>query len=111
MHKAIFIIQMKLEAKIIYRHPEYRMDDRMILDMIDYNKGTVEIEGKTYELNSNDFPTIDTDNPFILTEEEKLVVKKLKKSFEGSLRLNNHVRTLYSKGSIYSVSNSNHLHS
>lgn len=109
MHKAIFIIQLKLEAKIIYRHPEYKMNDRMILDMIDYDKGTVKIEGKTYKLNSNEFPTINPDNPFILTEDEKDVIKKLKKSFQNSLRLNEHVNILYSKGSIYKVANSNLL--
>lgn len=109
IHKAIFLIQMKLEAEIIYRHPEYGMNDRMLLDMIDYEKGTILVDGVEYALNSKEFPTIDPKNPFILTEEEKEIVDRLKRSFMNSLRLNDHVKLLYSKGSMYKVFNGNLL--
>lgn len=109
IHKAIFLIQMKLEAEIIYRHPEYGMNDRMLLDMIDYDKGTILVDGVEYALNSKEFPTIDPKNPFILTEEEKEIVDRLKRSFMNSLRLNDHVKLLYSKGSMYKVFNGNLL--
>lgn len=109
IHKAIFIIQMKLEAEIIYRHPEYGMNDRMLLDMIDYEKGTILIDGAEYMLNSNEFPTIDPENPFILTEKEKEIVARLKRSFMNSMRLNDHVKLLFSKGSMYKVFNGNLL--
>lgn len=109
IHKAIFIIQMKLEAEIIYRHPEYGMNDRMLLDMIDYEKGTILIDDVEYALNSNEFPTIDPENPFILTEAEKEIVARLKRSFINSMRLNDHVKLLFSKGSMYKVFNGNLL--
>ncbi len=109
IHKAIFIIQMKLEAEIIYRHPEYEMNDRMLLDMIDYEKGTILIDEVEYPLNSKEFPTIDPENPFILTEEEKSIIVRLKRSFMNSMRLNDHVKLLFSKGSMYKVFNSNLL--
>lgn len=109
MHKAIFIIQMKLEAEIIYRHPEYNMNSRMILDTINYEEGTILLEGQTYRLNSCDFPTIDPNNPFILTQEEKDVMERLISSFRNSDRLNDHISLLYSKGSMYQVFNSNLL--
>ncbi len=109
IHKAIFIIQMKLEAEIIYRHPEYEMNDRMLLDMIDYKKGTIMIDDVEYPLNSTEFPTIDPENPFILSEEEKSIILRLKRSFMNSMRLNDHVKLLYSKGSMYKVFNGNLL--
>ncbi len=109
MHKAIFIIQLKLEAEIIYRHPEYDMNDRMILDAIDYENNTIILDGIHYELNDGDFPTIDPTNPFIMSEEEQEVVKRLRKSFMNSLRLNDHVKVLFSKGSMYKVFNENLL--
>ncbi|MBR0576006.1 fructose-1,6-bisphosphatase [Proteiniclasticum sp. BAD-10] len=109
IHKAIFIIQLKLEAEIIYRHPEYGMNDRMILDMINYEAGTITLGDKEFPLNSKEFPTVDPENPFILTEGEKTVVDRLKRSFMNSLRLNDHVKLLFSKGSMYKVFNGNLL--
>lgn len=109
IHKAIFIIQMKLEGEVIYRHPEYDMADRMLLDRIDYEKGTLLLEGREYPLNATDFPTVDPKNPFVLTEEEKEIVSRLKRSFMGSMRLNKHVKLLYSKGSMYKIFNNNLL--
>lgn len=109
LHKAIFIIQMKLEAEIIYRHPEYEMNDRMLLDAIDYELGTITVDGRTYELNSTEFPTVDPANPFILTDKEKEVMERLRKSFMNSYRLNDHIRLLFSKGNMYRVVNGNLL--
>lgn len=109
MHKAIFIIQLKLEAEIIYRHPEYGMNDRMILDAINFEDKTILLDGETYALNDGDFPTIDSSNPFILTEEEREVVSRLRRSFMNSMRLNEHVKLLFSKGSMYKVFNENLL--
>ena len=109
LHKAIFIIQMKLEAEIIYRHPEYQMNDRMLLDMIDYENGTITLNGQVSKLNSNEFPTIDPENPFILSDGEKEIMARLRRSFINSYRLNDHIKLLFAKGSMYKVVNGNLL--
>ncbi|MBC8569878.1 fructose-1,6-bisphosphatase [Zongyangia hominis] len=109
MHKAIAIIQFKLEGQIIKRHPEYRMDDRMLLHRIDYEAGTIEIEGKRYPLTDCDFPTVDRDDPYALTEEEALLMRQLKSAFQHSEKLQRHVQFLYSKGSLYKCFNKNLL--
>lgn len=110
MHKAIAIIQFKLEGQIIKRHPEYDMDDRNLLEKIDYKNYTVEIEGKTYKLNDNSFPTIDINNPLELTDGEKELLNSLEASFKHSELLNRHVEFLYNNGSMYSCCNSNLLY-
>jgi len=110
MHKAISIIQFKLEAQVIKRHPEFKMDSRLLLDKIDHKNGTVTAYGKTYPLNDTNFPTVAPNNPFELTEQEKLVVEKLKLSFFNSQRLQRHARYLYSKGGMYLVYNDNLLY-
>lgn len=109
MHKAITIIQFKLEAQVIMRNPEFNMEDRKLLDKIDFKKMTVEIGNKTYKLNDEFFPTIDPENPFELTKEEEEVMDKIKYSFVNSPRLHSHVRFLFNKGSMYKVFNSNLL--
>ena len=109
MHKAISIIQWKMEAQIIKRHPEFMMDDRLLLDKIDLEKGTVRIEGVEYKMNDMNFPTIDPKDPFALSEEEQVVMDKVKTSFVNSEKLQKHVRVLYSKGSMYTIFNSNLL--
>ncbi len=109
MEKASAIIQFKLEAEIIKRHPEYEMEDRLLLDKIDYENGTIEINNRTYELLDMDFPTIDPENPYKLTPEEKDVVERLVKSFQNSEKLQKHINFLYSKGSIYKIYNQNLL--
>lgn len=101
IHKAISIIQFKLEGQIIQRNPHFEMDDRTILDKIDYEKGTVIIEGKEYSLLDNHFPTIDPENPFELTDAEKEVMSKLQDSFLRSEKLQRHITYLYNKGSMY----------
>lgn len=110
MHKAIAIIQFKLEGEIIKRRPHLGMEDRLLLDKINYEEGTIEIDGKTYELNDSKFPTINPDNPYELIPEERELVEKLKASFLNSSRLQKHVRFLFSKGSIYLKCNSNLLY-
>lgn len=110
MHKAIFVIQMKLEGQIIMDNPEFGMEDRLLLDKIDYTKGTVVIDDKSYPLIDCDFPTIDPNDPYKLTEEEALVVERLIKAFKGSDKLQKHIKFLYSKGGMYKIYNSNLLY-
>ena len=107
--QAAAIIQFKLEGAIIKKHPEYEMDDRLLLDKINYKKGKIHINGKTYDLVEDYFPTINPDNPYELSGKEKDVVKKLVKSFKNSEKLQRHIQFLYSKGNIYKVFNDNLL--
>ena len=109
MHKAISIIQFKLEAEIIKRRPEFEMDHRLLLDKVNYEEGTIELKGKTYKLKDNNFPTIDPKNPYKLTPREEMVIEKLATSFENSDKLQKHVEFLFSKGSIYLKTNGNLL--
>lgn len=109
MHKAITIIQFKLEHAIPLRHPEYDMEDRLLLDKIDYEKHTIDIEGKRYDLNVMTFPTVDPNEPWKLTEDEKTVIDKLRYSFMKSEKLQRHIRFLFAKGSMYLNYNSNLL--
>jgi fructose-1,6-bisphosphatase-3 len=110
MQKAITIIQFKLEGQIIKRRPHYDMQDRLLLDKIDYENGTIHLNGKNYDLLDTNFPTIDPENPYTLTPEEKYVVKRLNLSFANSSKLQQHVRFLFSKGSMYLVHNGNLLY-
>lgn len=107
MHKAISIIQFKLEGEIIQRRPEFNMADRLLFNHIDYEKGTINLYGKTYDLLDSHFPTVDPSDPYKLTTEERDLVDKLKSSFINSERLQKHVRFLYSNGSLYLKYNSN----
>lgn len=107
--KAISIILFKLEGQIVMRHPEYRMDDSMLLHKIDYERGTVTIEEKEYELNDMDFPTIDENDCYSLTPDEKILVKDLRKSFMESKTLRDHIEFLYANGSLYKCYNNNLL--
>lgn len=110
MHKAITIIQFKLEGAIIKRRPNYEMNNRLLLDKIDYEKGTINLSNKEYSLLDNNFPTIDPKDPYALTEEEQELVSKLITSFANSEKLQKHVSFLYSKGSLYLNVNSNLLY-
>ncbi len=110
MHKAISIIQFKLEGEIIKRRPHFRMDDRLLLDKINYEDGTINWYGKTFKLNDRKFPTIDPEDPYRLTKEERELVEKLKFSFLNSEKLQKHVRFLLSNGSMYLKYNSNLLY-
>lgn len=109
MHKAIAVIQFKLEGQVIMRNPEFNMDDRMYLDKIDYEKGTVRIGDKEYKMLDTDFPTVDPANPFALTEEEYKVMSRLQKGFMRCEKLQRHVRFLYAKGGMYKIYNGNLL--
>ncbi len=109
MHKAISIIQFKLEEKIIKRRPEFKLGHRLLLDKIDYEKGTIIIKGKEYKLKDSYFPTIDYKNPFKLTDEEEKLVEKLRVSFVNSDKLQRHITFLFSKGSMYLTYNKNLL--
>ena len=91
IHKAISVIQFKLEGSLIKKHPEYKMKDRLFLDKINYEKGTVLINGKEYVMNDKNFPTIDPKNPYKLSTEEAEIVERLKNSFLHSEKLNAHV--------------------
>lgn len=109
MHKAISIIQFKLEAQIIKRRPDFEMDDRMLLHHIDFNHGTINLNGKEYELNDTYFPTINPQDPYALTPEEEEIVEKLHNSFVGSEKLKRHMYCLFRNGCVYTVMNSNLL--
>ncbi|MBE9466733.1 MAG: fructose-1,6-bisphosphatase [Bacteroidetes bacterium] len=110
IHKAISIIQFKLEAQIIKRNPQFEMNDRLLLDKIDYEKGTIVLDGKTYKLNDTNFPTIDPKDPYKLTKEENEVINRLKFSFLNSEKLQKHIKFIFDKGSMYLVYNSNLLY-
>lgn len=110
MHKAITIIQFKLEAQLIKAHPEYNMDNRLLLDKIDYKRGKLILNGKEYPLTDAYFPTIDPNDPYKLTDEEQELMRRLRYSFVNSEKLRKHMRCLFSYGSIYLVRNSNLLY-
>lgn len=109
LHKAISVIQFKLEGQIIKEHPEYEMDGRLLLDKIDYKNKTVKIGDKLYPLNDVNFPTINPNRPYELTKEENEIINRLEESFKNSETLNKHIAFLYSKSSIYKCFNSNLL--
>lgn len=108
--QAISVLQFKLEGQLIARHPEYRMDDRRLLDKIDFEHGTVEIDGRSYTMNRSDFPTVDREDAYRLTSEEQEVLSELCRSFRNSGRLRRHVRFLCTKGSMYLCYNENLLY-
>ncbi|MCQ2251215.1 MAG: fructose-1,6-bisphosphatase [Bacteroidales bacterium] len=105
MHKAISIIQFKLEGQIIKRRPEYGMDSRNLLHLIDYEKGSIRIDGKEYQLKDKNFPTIDPEDPYKLSPEEEMLMTQLYHSFTRSEKLQNHLRCLYKHGSLFLVRN------
>lgn len=110
MQKAISIIQFKLEGQIVQRRPHYQMEDRLVLDKINYEKGTISIEGQEYELTDSYFPTIDPADPYALSPRERQVVERLRFAFVNSEKLQKHVRFLYAKGSMYLVVNNTLLY-
>ena len=110
MHKAISIIMFKLECAVIDRNPDFQMQGRDFLRRIDYAKGTVDIAGKEYPLRDTSFPTVDPDDPAALDPDEQLVLTKLVESFRQSEKLQQHVRFLYAKGSVYHIENGNLLY-
>jgi fructose-1,6-bisphosphatase III len=111
MHKAITIMQFKLEAQIIRRHPEYGMDDRTLLDCVDLARGTVLLAGTSYPLLDSNFPTLGTGDRAALTPAEQQVIDALREQFTQSAHLQRHIRYLYSYGNMCRVQDGNlHLH-
>ncbi len=110
MHKAMAVLQFKLEGQLILRRPEFGMQNRLLLDKIDFEKKTVMVEGKEYPMKDIDFPTIDPANPYKLTAEEEVVMERLRSAFLNCEKLQEHVRFLFSKGGLYKVYNSNLLY-
>ena len=109
MYKAITMILFKLEGQKILRHPEYGMEDRLLLDKIDYEAKTVRIGEQIYPMLDCDFPTVDPADPYALTDEETQVIDQLTDAFRHSEKLQKHIRFLYSKGGLYKVFNGNLL--
>ena len=110
MHKAIAILQFKLEGQVIKRHPEFQMDRRLLLEQIDFEKRTVRIDGREYALRDVDFPTVDPKDPYALSPEEQTVMERLQQAFLRCEKLQRHVRFLYSNGGMYKVYNGNLLY-
>lgn len=108
--KALSIILFKLEGQTILRHPEYNMQDRLLLDKIDYENKTVVSQQMTYAMKDTDFPTVDREHPYELTEGEQKVIQDLKFSFLNSHRLQKHVDFLFEKGCMYKCYNENLLY-
>ena len=109
MHKAITVIQLKLEGQLIERHPEWGMAEHSVFGKADFTDNTVEIGGKKYKLLDTNFPTVYPERPLELTDEENELMTVLAYSFMHSDRLNRHIRFLYSKGSMYKTINGNLL--
>ena len=107
IQEAISIIQFKIEGKLILKHPEYQMENRLLLDKINWKKGTITMNGKTYKLNDTNFPTINPQDPYRLTEDEQQIMERLKISFKNSEKLNRHVSFLYASGHMYQNFNAN----
>ena len=109
MHKAISVIQFKLEGQTILRNPDFNMNDRMLLGKMDCKKGTVVVEGVEYPLKDTDFPTVDPEDPYTLTKRESEVMQYLKNAFMRSEKLQAHTRFLFEKGEMYTIFNQNLL--
>lgn len=109
IHKAITVIQFKLEGQLIKKHPEYHLDNRLLLDKMNLEKGYVVLDGKQYELNDTNFPTLNPKDAYQLSDEEEEVVERLCESFKHSQRLNEHIEFIYQKGELYTIFNSNLL--
>ena len=110
MHKAISIIQFKVEGQIIKKNPGFKMEDRNLLHRIDYEAGTIEIDGQNLELLDKNFPTIDPKKPYALTKEEEDVMERLTRAFLNCRKLQEHMRFLLNKGALYKVYNGNLLY-
>lgn len=110
MHKAIAVIQFKVEGQIIRRHPGYKMDDRILLEAIDFKEGTVRIGEKKYPMLDTNFPTVNEKDPLKLSKAEEELLNTLMMSFRHSDLLHKHIRFLYSHGALYKCCNSNLLY-
>lgn len=109
MHKAIAVLQFKIESQIISKHSEWKMEGRKLFDYVDYDKGTIELDGKTYPMTSCHFPTIDPKNPSLLSKEELELIKKLHHSFAVCEKLHKHIKVMLQHGCMYGIYNNNLL--
>ena len=107
MHKAISVIQFKLEGQVILRRPDFKMEKRLMLDKINYENGTICIDGKDYPLKDSYFPTIDPNHPYDLSADEKDLMDRLIKAFLNCEKLQRHAKFLFSAGSLYLCYNNN----
>ena len=107
MHKMISIIQFKVEGQEIKAHPEYHLEKRNLLEAIDFEKGTVTVEGKEYPMRDMNLPTVDPKDPYKLTEEEEEVMVALESSIVNSEKLQKHLKYLFSHGALFKISNGN----
>ena len=105
MHKAISIIQFKLEGQTVLRHPEWNMSHRALLDKIDFNKGTITLQNKTYPLLDTNLPTLNSNDPYALSQDEQDLMNQLSRSFRKSEKMQRHLKMLYEHGSLYLVRN------
>ena len=110
MHKAIAICQFKVEGQRIKAHPEYKLEKRLLLDKMNLETGTVEIEGKVWQLRDTNFPTLDPADPYKLTLEEEEMLNSLEASFLNSEKLQRHIKFLFSHGALYTKINGNLLY-
>lgn len=110
MHKAMSVIQFKVEGQIIRENPEFHMEGRNLLHHIDYKKGTIEIDGIIYKLKDANFPTVNPEDPYELTSEEEDIMHRLEKAFQNCGKLQKHMRFLLNKGGLYKVHNGNLLY-
>lgn len=109
MQKASAVIQFKLEGQLIRRHPEYKMNGRLLLDKIDFEHGTITIDGVTYELMDKNFPTICPEDPYALSKGEQEIVDQIRISFQRSTRLKEHIGFIMNNGRLYRIANGNLL--
>lgn len=110
IHKAISVIQFKLEGQLIEKYPEFDLDDRRLLHKINFETGMVDLYGTEYKMLDMNFPTIDPADPYRLSEGEELVMNRLQKAFENCEKLQKHTRLLLAKGGLYKVFNNNLLY-
>ncbi|MDO5589827.1 MAG: fructose-1,6-bisphosphatase [Lachnospiraceae bacterium] len=110
MHKAMSIIQFKVEGQIIKNNPEFHMEARNLLEKIDYEKGTLLLDGKEYKMLDMNFPTIDPKDPYALSNEEEEIMARLESAFQNCEKLQDHMRFLLNKGGLYKVYNGNLLY-
>ncbi|MCF2681940.1 fructose-1,6-bisphosphatase [Faecalicatena contorta] len=110
MHKAISVIQFKVEGQIIKKNPGFKLEKRNLLHHIDYEKGTIELDGQEYELLDKNFPTIDPKKPYALTKEEEDIMERLERAFTNCEKLQSHMKFLLNKGGLYKVYNGNLLY-
>ena len=109
MHKAVAVIQFKVESQIIAKHPEWKMNDRCLFEHVDYQNGTIDLQGKTYKMSSCSFPTINPATPSELSPEEEILISKLHHSFSVCEKLHKHIRVMLQHGCMYGIYNNNLL--